>query len=51
MFLCGIIMVTDAGKYWVDIFDSYCCLIALHLICAMEVVSVLANAVPQPYSP
>jgi hypothetical protein len=39
LFVSGIIMATDAGKFWVDLFDSYCALVALHVICVFEVVA------------
>jgi hypothetical protein len=39
LFLPGLLMATDAGKYWVDLFDDYTCLFALHVICVFEVVA------------
>lgn len=39
LFIPGLIMATDAGKYWVDLFDEYTCLFCLHVIAVFEVVA------------
>ena len=35
MFVTGVVMTTDAGQDWVDLFDGYVCLLSLFMICGV----------------